>query len=78
MTASRPSSSAPRVTRNFPIYGAPEETPAHPGARPGEDEAYTIKLRPPDTPSSRIWQMPPSAYWGDKPIWYGAISLHTP
>jgi hypothetical protein len=69
----------PRVNANGPIYGAPEESTDNiPVLDPVKNKAYTIKHPVPntETPSSTSLPMQPSAYWGAKPIWDGASSLH--
>ncbi|MEA3194760.1 MAG: hypothetical protein QOD26_3093 [Betaproteobacteria bacterium] len=68
----------PRVNANGPIYGSPEESTDNiPVLDPVKHRAYTIKHPvQSETPSSTSLPMQPSAYWGDKPIWDGASSIH--
>src|SRR5881296_3094647 len=71
----------PTVNANGLIYGAPEEsTDLFPVLDPVNHKATQVKMRvrDPNTPSSKQNPMTPSPYWGAEPIWDSQTSMHNP
>jgi len=71
----------PRVNANGPIFGATEEsTDLFPVLDPVNHRATQVKMRvrDPNTPSSKQNPMTPSPYWGAEPIWDSQTSMHNP
>jgi hypothetical protein len=71
----------PRVNANGPIFGATEEsTDLFPVLDPVNHKATQVKMRvrDPNTPSSKQNPMTPSPYWGAEPIWDSQTSMHNP
>jgi hypothetical protein len=71
----------PRVNANGKIYGSPEDSSDFvPILDPKANAASEVlhPVRDPNTPSTRMNPMAPSAFWGPDPIWDGKTLNHNP
>jgi len=71
----------PRVNANGKIYGSPEDSSDFvPVLDPQTNVASEVlhPVRDPNTPSTKMNPMAPSAFWGPDPIWDGKTLNHNP